>query len=317
MSNPDRIIERTARKQFGAFSRTQATDAGVTKRMMQVRVRAEAWARRSQDVFVITAVPANSLQHLMCATLNHSGSAVCGRPAARVHGMLGSRPSRAELVVPSTGAHRSPLAILHRSDDVETMMVGPLPVVTPTQVIFDLAGTVPLRKLRRMTEDAVLRGLIDPDHLRARFEHLAPAFNRGIGDVRSVVDSVCRTGWIPPTTELEALLDDLLTELGVHATRQKTFDWRAPVPMVVDSFVEDHRFIAEADGRLWHARVEAMTSDRRRDLAALAHGYETARFTYEMLTVERAQTRRVLKVYLAHRRVALDALAAHGFDLSA
>lgn len=317
MTLPDRRIERIARRQFGAFTIDQATEAGLTQRMMGVRVRSGAWTRRARGIFVINAVPVTWEQHLMSAVLNHDGSQVCGPAALVVHQMHGARRCRPELVVPSTGAHRSSLAVLHRSDDVEGTMVGPIPVVTPTQALFDIAGTIPLRSLRRTAEDAILRGLIDPGHLRARFEQLEPSCNRGIGDMRAVVGVVCGRGYMPPSTELEALLSDLFEELGVHLDRQKRLSWRAPVAMIVDAVSDDLLLIAEADGRTWHGRIEALSTDRKRDLAALAHGYETVRCTYEMLTVERSETRAELEQYLALRRSAVSTLRSRRFQLPA
>lgn len=317
MTNPDRTIEAVARRQFGAFDTTQARQAGLTNRMVGVRVRSGAWARRARGVYVITAVSSSWKQRLMCAVLNHNGSAVCGRAAAALYEMAGFRPGRPELVVPATGAHRSPLARLHRSADVELTTVGPIPAVTPVQALFDVAGTVPLRMLRRATEDAILRGIVDPDHLAARFDHFAPCYNEGIGDMRSVVDVVCGRGRIPPASELEALALELFDELGVQVSRQHSFSWRAPVSMITDGVAEDLRLIVEADSRTWHARVEAITTDRKRDIAALAHGYETTRLTHEMLTVDRAATKAELVTYIELRRATLAALHAQGFVLPA
>jgi len=313
MINPDRAIETVARRQFGAFDIASARAAGHTKKMIQVRIRSKAWLRVARGVYVIAVVPRSWEQRLMCAVLNHRGSAVCGHAAAAHHGFAGFHRRKPELVVGATGAHVSPLATLHRSDDVQVMRIGPLPIVTPVQALFDVARTVTLRTLQRATEDALLRGIVRIDLLEARFEELAPCFNRGIEDMRQVLKVVGRCGAIPPETELEALLFELLEAVGLAVTRQNELAWRAPVAMIVDAISQPLRLILEADGRRWHARVEAQSTDRKRDRIALLHGYDTIRLTYEMLTTELDETHRDLEHYIRRRRAELAALDAHGF----
>ena len=313
MRDPDRTIEGIARRQFGAFDVDQARTAGHSKKMIHVRIRSDAWRRIARGVYVITAVPRSWEQRLMCAVLNHRGSAVCGHAACSYHGMIGFHRGKPDLVVAATGAHVSPLATLHRSDDVQVVRIGALPIVTPVQALFDVAGTVPLRTLRRATEDAMLRGIVRRELLQARFDELEPRLNRGIADMRQVLDVVGERSRVPPESELEALLFELLDEVGLAATRQDDLAWRAPVAMIVDAADHALRLILEADGRRWHARVEAQSTDRKRDRVALLHGYETIRFTHQMLTTERDETRRDVEQYIRRRRAEIAALVANGF----
>lgn len=313
MNNPDRAIEAVARPQFGAFDITQARAAGHSKKMIQVRTRSGAWRRVARGVYVIAAVPRSWEQRLMCAVLNHHGSTVCGHAASAYHGFVGFHRAKPDLVVGASGAHVSPLATLHRSDDVQVMRIGVLPIVTPVQALFDVAGTVTLRTLRRAAEDAVLRDIVRPELLEARFDELAPCFNRGIADMRTVLDVVGGRGAVPPESELEALLFELLDTVGLAVSRQSGLPWRAPVAMIVDALNEPLRLILEADGRRWHARVDAQSTDRKRDRIALLHGYDTIRLTHEMLTSERDETLRDLEQYTRRRRAEIAALDAQGF----
>jgi very-short-patch-repair endonuclease len=54
----------------------------------------------------------------------------------------------------------------------------------------------------------------------------------------------------------------------------------------VDAIYDVARVILEADGRRWHVRVDQMANDRRRDRAAMAHGYWPYRFVYQELKYE-------------------------------
>ena len=116
MSNPDRAIERIARRQYGAFNVQQAKEAGLSHRMIERRVRTGAWIRKARGVYVISSTPTSWYQTLMCAVLAEPDAAVCGRPGCAMHQLIGFRRSRPELVVPPTANHRSGLAIIRRSD---------------------------------------------------------------------------------------------------------------------------------------------------------------------------------------------------------
>jgi very-short-patch-repair endonuclease len=305
MVHPDRAIERIARHQFGAFTLAQAKAVGHTDATVRQRLRSGAWIRKARGVYVLAAFPVTFEQRLMAATLHKPESAVCGPPAAVLHGFPGFRRCKPEIVVPTHGSHVSPLATVHRSDDTETTMMGRLRVVTATQALFDVAGRVPPSMLRRAAEDAIVRGIIDPDHLARRFDELEPQVNHGIGAMRAVVALLTGRGTVPPMSELEASMFDLLDELGVTYERQVGFPWRLPTPMTVDCILPELALIGEADGRTWHARMAAFHDDRRRDLAARAHGYETLRLSHPMLVTERAETRAQLLDYLERRATLL------------
>jgi very-short-patch-repair endonuclease len=55
------------------------------------------------------------------------------------------------------------------------------------------------------------------------------------------------------------------------------------VPSRVDVYVEAWRLVIEADGRNWHARVEAFETDRHRDNQLALQGIQVIRLTYRMI----------------------------------
>lgn len=309
MSIPDRKLETVTRRQYGAFNIAQARTAGFTKAMIQQRVRVRAWTRKARGVYVLAAVPPSWAQHLMVAVLREPWAVVSHHPGCAVHDLTGFGRRRPELTVPANANHRSELATIHRSDDVEHTVVAHIPVVTALQALFDVAGSVPLPMLRAAADDAINRNLIDPARMADRFVALAPKLNRGIGDMRALVDTFCDVGFVPAQSTLEAMLFDLLEELGIDHIRQFAFDWRAPTPMVVDCFAASLDLIVEADGRTWHDRLAAQEADRHRDNVAAAHGIHTMRFTHTMLTNGQDETRSVLGTYVQLRQ-GLDAALA-------
>ena len=106
----------------------------------------------------------------------------------------------------------------------------------------------------------------------------------GLPRIRPLIEDRTADGYVPPESELEALLADLLARLpGVRVERQARFPWRQDLPNRVDFLLPDHRLIVEADGRRWHTRVANFDNDRLRDNVALANGHGTMRFTWTHL----------------------------------
>lgn len=92
-------------------------------------------------------------------------------------------------------------------------------------------------------------------------------------------------GYVPPESVLERRLSRVLEDSRIPApVRQFVLPWRERVNERVDLAFPRHRIIVEADGRRWHARMDQMASDRRRDREALNHGWRPFRFVWEEIT---------------------------------
>jgi very-short-patch-repair endonuclease len=91
-----------------------------------------------------------------------------------------------------------------------------------------------------------------------------------------------RSGEPPPASVLERELHTAAALAGVGVVRQFALPWNYESEIgVVDAAVPDSRLILEVDGRKWHARMEAMAKDRRRDRAAVRAGWQPLRWMYE------------------------------------
>jgi hypothetical protein len=284
MSIVDRVIESIAREQHGVFNVRQAKQAGATPDMTRRRIEARAWRREARGVYALTVFKRTWEQRAMAAVLSKQNAVAAGRTAAALHGLLGFRPGRIEIAVPPDVNHESKLALVHRSATIEATSVRGIPATTVRQTILDLAGKVPFAQLHRAVEAASLDGLLSIDALGDRLLELTPLGPSGIGDIRTIVDEMGRTGHEPARSDLERALFGTMDELGVPYVRQASYPWRAPHPMKVDAGVPTWRLIAEADGRRWHTRIADIERDTRRDHAAALHGFHVLRFTHFMLT---------------------------------
>jgi hypothetical protein len=284
----DRAIDAIARRQHGAFSRPQADRAGASAAVIKRRQATGDWIVLDYRVFALPSHPGTWLRQAMAATLGTPLATLSGRAAAALHGFPEFRRSRLEITVPSGSSHRSRLATVHQSDLVERTTVEGIRVVTPAQAAIEIARYLDQRELGRLVDDLIARDRRFLPALQERFVDLAYSRWPGIGRMRAVLDER-GDGYVPPASELEARLSDVLDEVallvGERPTmiRQATLPWWPKGDQRVDVLIPEWRMIAEADGRRWHTRVRDFELDRWRDNEAVAHGYRPMRFTWSRL----------------------------------
>lgn len=282
----DRAVERIARRQHGAFTRRQAMSVGATDTIISARHRSEAWIWLTHSVYALAAAPPTWHRALKAAELSIDGGAVAGNSAACLHRLPDFRPGGIQLVVPPGRNPRSPLAVVRRSELAALTTIEGIRVTTMAQTLFDIAGEVSFARLEAAVDHVLLDRRLRLAELTARFEVLHAGRPRGIGAMRALLEARA-DGFLPPASELERTLYRLLDSpnLPPHI-RQADLPWRPSSPQRLDALIPAWRLIVEADGRRWHTRVRDFESDRRRDQAAVAHGYRVLRFTWSHLSTE-------------------------------
>jgi very-short-patch-repair endonuclease len=233
------------------------------------------------------------LRQYKAAELTIKGAAIAGLAAAKLHGFDDFRTARPEIVVPYTSKTRTPLAVVHRSTGVPTVTVKGIRVTSVAQTLFDLTPRVPLRRLERAMDGALLEGSVKLEQLLERSAAFERSRRPGIALWRGLVNERSDDAWIPLESELEAALWPILVALPGAPTvlRQVAMPWWKPGEGRVDTLLPEWRTIVEADGRRWHARVRDFDADRWRDNVAQANGYRVLRFTYLHITERPAEVR--------------------------
>jgi very-short-patch-repair endonuclease len=278
----DRAIEALARRQHGVFSRRQALLAGATSSLVDRRQRSGAWLRLGSGVYALPGNPPTWRRQLKAAELSVEGAAVCGRPAGALHKLTGFRPSRPEIVAPTSASARNDLTVVRRYRPGRLTIVDGIRVVSPAQALVDAASRMSVRGIARALDDLVGDDPADLDLVRTRY--LAARGRRGLDGLRALLDER-GDGYTPTESELEEALREV-----VGAATVLPVTWQTPLPwwprssQRVDGLIEPWRVVLEADGRRWHTRVADFERDHDRDLTALRHGYVVARFTWLQLT---------------------------------
>lgn len=281
----DRAIEALARRQHGAFSRTQARALGASSSAIDRRISSGAWLRLAPGIYALPANPPSFERQCMAAVLASPGGAISGRAAAVLHGVDGFTAARLQVTVPSGGHHENPFANVRRSDDFESTTRRHIEVATFEQTICDLTGVLDAHRLAEVIDLALSTRATTVDRLVGRFERLRPRSRSRLQPLGRILDTRRSDAYVPPATALEAALYRALDDPRIPAyERQPRFPWRPDSPQRPDALISSWQLIVEADGRAWHTRVDDFARDRRRDREALEHGFCVVRYTYEELT---------------------------------
>jgi hypothetical protein len=174
VTTPDHHLHRLARRQHGLLTSAQAAAAGLTTRQRDHRVRTGRWLHLARTVYAVAGAPRTFHQRALAACLAAGpGAAASHRTAAHLLGLspFARPPDDIEVVVPLAHSARTPLATIHRTTylppaDIAT--VARIPVTRPARTLVDVSRHASCATLEEAVDDAVIRGLVTLDRLRAR-----------------------------------------------------------------------------------------------------------------------------------------------------
>lgn len=289
---PERAVARRAAEQHGLVTRDQLLDLGVSRSYIDRRLASGEWRRRAPAVYALASHPRTVRQRLMAAILDAGGDTVatrrCGAALQRLEGFfLGSHGL--EILV--TGQRTDRMKQVHVSrtrlllPEHRTVVRG-IPCLTLPRLYAELAPVLTGRRLARSLDDGLLSGRCRIDAVGDVVDLLGCRGRPGMVLLRELVAARRDDAYVPPTNELEARsLEAIVAADLPDPILQSPLPWRPAAPQRADFLWEEARLILEADGRRWHARVDAFDADRRRDRQAARHGYLVVRATWEDVTL--------------------------------
>lgn len=223
------------------------------------------------------------------------------RSAAHAWALLHGEGVRVHVTTPDRGRTGPPGITVHRVRSLATADVTVLdgiPITTVARTILDLAGTEPEDRVARAIHEAEVQRVFDGRALQAT---LARANGRkGIAVVRAALadPAAGRT-----RTEIERRFLTLCRDAGLPQPRinANVAVPGAVVPYEVDALWPGQRLIAELDGEAVHRTRRRFRSDRARDAALAAEGYQVIRFTWDRITAQPRAVAAQLSAILAAR----------------
>lgn len=308
----DARLALMAGRQGGAFSFAQALQVGFPRPTIHRRLATGVWVRRLPGVYGFAGSERTRVHDLWSAVLATGPVAVVTHEsAALIHGAerLPVRP--VTLTVPHGGHARLDGVFVHQIDDLgpldRTFWNG-LPVSRPARAVVELGATQSVAVVGRVADDLVRLRKTTHAQICAALARVARPGKPGVDRVTRVLEERS-DGYVPPGSELEGALYSALRAGGLPAPeRQFALPGRRDVRSIrglVDGAYTDAQLLLEADGRRWHARVEAARADRERDAQAARLGWQTLRFVHEQIVDEPGE---VCAIVTDTRRVRLQLL---------
>jgi hypothetical protein len=293
-------LGRLAASQHGLFTRKQVLALGFSPELIRLRVRQGAWDVVVPGVYAIRGCPWTWRRKLMLAVLDIGGGAVVShRSAAVLHGFPGFRPGGPELTV-VRGVRGSGRWNVHTTRELprfDRVKIDGLPATSTLRTLFDLAGVLAPSELERLVDELLAARVVGLGALALRLGRHRRQGRRGVVALARVLD-IRGPGYVPPASELEALLREVLESGGNPQPDWQSTHPAGPATGRVDAVYEWAKLILEVDGRRWHSQVAQMEADRHRDIAASLAGYHTMRFMWGDLVMRPAWVNDVVRQYL-------------------
>jgi len=163
------LIDRIAHKQLGLVTTAQLLDTGVTSRQIGGAARRGALFRIRRGVYRLAGAPITWDQAIRAACLAGGADAVVSHSTAAAvwqfrhsdrHGGDLHLTAHHQLRLPGVTSHTISLG------PGDTTIRNGVPVTSAERTIIDLAGSVTLRQLGEILDDAIRRRLVDLERLR-------------------------------------------------------------------------------------------------------------------------------------------------------
>jgi putative AbiEi antitoxin of type IV toxin-antitoxin system len=269
----DALIGHVAERQHGHITREQLLALGLSPRAITARVLAGKLIRVHNGVYAVGHAPRNALARAHAAVLACGGAAALSHESALASWGLREWPRTHEVTVRSRRTR--PGIRTHRSTTLQgdVWTHHGIRTTNPVRTLADIAPRRTDRQLTRLINDARRAQHLNPTALRRLLVRCPRA--------RELVDPTQN----PTRSGLE---DDFVAWIARHNLPMP----RLNVPFhgrEVDALYEDQRLIIELDDWLYHGDRSTYNADHRRDADHRALGYETIRYTGELLTDAEAE----------------------------
>ncbi len=278
----DRRLAGLAERQHGLITRLQVLELGGTRSAVQHRVGNGSWLALPGGVLRSAGAPVTDLQTALAVTLTHHG-VLSHASAAALWGLPGFRLLPAIVTTArASGHHLGPqLALRHTTylPDHHVVTVEAIPVLTPSRLIFQLAGSLRHQAQVELLCDRLWsRRLVSGRSLRAMRDELSEHGRDGMRIMRAILDDR-PDAYVPPDSNLEARVATIVRDHDLPAMRRQVDlggrEWLGRVDFVG----VDLPLVVFVDGEAWHSSVIDRIADARQQEQLEAEGFVVVRVT--------------------------------------
>lgn len=277
-----------AARQHGIVTRAQAIQMGLTKSMVETRVRRGRLERIHPGVYCVGGAP-RTFEQKACAAAAWAGpgAVVSHSSAAYLWRFVETVPRVSDVWAPRRRTRPPPGVRAHFTTTLSPRDRGSLrrvPVTSPARTLIDLAAVLPPQLVEVALSRALVERRITADVLHTRIRHLARQGLPGPSVLRRLLREASGRAYV--STPLERAVAIVLAAGDLPPVRREH-------PVYVDGgvyyldFAWPHfRVGVEADSRRWHSDAASFESDRFRHNALTAAGWRVLRVTERQVRTE-------------------------------
>ncbi len=268
---------------------------GLTRRRMEVALRAGRWQQPLPGVIVAHSGPLSQRQRWRAALAYGGSASVLSHVSAGVLHGLRVHEDRVHITVAHGGHRRSVgFVVAHQSNRLgDRERVGRIDCTAAARTVVDIALSSRGRdNVRALVSDAVQRRIVSVDELLAELQTAPRRGRRLLTDALEAVVAGARSAG-------EARFRDLVRAAGLPEPEWNAAVLTADGRYVVDGLWRAARLVVEIDGARWHLDAAAWERDLRRANALQATGLQVVRFSVRQLVCEPATVVAVLREALA------------------
>ena len=281
----EEVIVKLASAQHGLVTRVQLMQAGVSRHIIDRRMKMGLLRALHAGVYQVGAVSAPHAREA-AALLACGGGLISHASAAALWEMLPPQPNNPVDVTLADARHSGRRAGIRRHRQFvakdEIAVACGLPMTSRARTIFDLSTTLAGRELER----ALAAGeRVDPD-LRDRVRALMCRYagHGGITVLRDLIESKEPAAFTRSPPEEQLLM--MIRRSGLPVP-ELNCDIRG---FEVDCYWRQAKLVVEVDGFAYHRSRSAFIRDRQRDSALAAAGIRVLRLSWHQLVNEQERT---------------------------
>jgi hypothetical protein len=287
MGELDAAMRAIAERQHGLVTVEQVAALGGTHRRLDHRIARGEWERYGLAVLRLVGAPRAWRQRLHAALLAAGLGAVAShQSAARLDGLPAFGEGPVVLTKEGPASYRTPGATIHRTRALPTShvtTVDGIPTTVPARTVFDCLAGMHVKRAGRLLDTALAMDLFPLRAFADVYEEVGGRGVSGSANARALLEER-GVGYVPPESELEALLIGVLTAAGLPApARQVWLGREYGITGRVDFVYREARVVIEADSRRYHSSFTDAERDRWRDNELAVQGWRVLRVTWWQL----------------------------------
>ena len=260
-------------QQHGVVTAEQLQAAGFTREMIRRRVEDGRLYRTQPGVLSLTPT-VSPRGRMLAAALTFRPNAVLSHRAAGAIWNFSPWPTGL-IDVTVGGRPKGRRGVRIHTATVERVTKDGFPVTTVARTLVDLAGVLPLGRLRDAFETAERLRLLDVNGVNEQIHG-----RRGAKKIRAILADYTEPE--PTRSELERAFRQLCEDHGIPLPSQNV----SLLGYEVDALWEADKTVVELDGWQWHNTKRTFEEDRRKAAALEAAGYRVLRFTWTQVKCE-------------------------------